>query len=200
MPKAFTRSQIDQIKQSLLEKGREYFIKYGLKKTSVDDLARAVGIAKGSFYRFFETKEALFFAIHEISEERLRTDMIRRIEEIKEPDGKLRFLLKYSFAILEEDPLILAVFGKGKLDDFTGVLYTKQYEAHYRRDITFLIEFIKEWQKIGIIRQLDAEVAGNMLASVFFMFLQKDTLGTELYARVTDMIIDSMVEYLSVKR
>ena len=36
-----------------------------MKKTSVDQLTRAVGIAKGSFYKFYESKEMLFFAVLE---------------------------------------------------------------------------------------------------------------------------------------
>ena len=36
-----------------------------MKKTSVDQLTKAVGIAKGSFYKFFESKEMLFFAVLE---------------------------------------------------------------------------------------------------------------------------------------
>ena len=36
-----------------------------LKKTSVDQLTKAVGIAKGSFYKFYESKEILFFAVLE---------------------------------------------------------------------------------------------------------------------------------------
>ena len=36
-----------------------------LEKTSVDQLTKAVGIAKGSFYKFFESKEMAFFAVLE---------------------------------------------------------------------------------------------------------------------------------------
>ena len=36
-----------------------------MKKTSVDQLTKAVGIAKGSFYKFYESKEMLFFAVLE---------------------------------------------------------------------------------------------------------------------------------------
>jgi len=197
MPKAFTQSQIDQIRLALLQKGQEYFIRYGLKKTSIDDIARAVGIAKGSFYRFFESKEALFMAVHEASEEKLRTDLMRKLEEIKEPVDKLRFFLKSSFAILEEDPLMLAVFGRGELESFSGFISSKQYEEHYRENIIFMKDLIQRWQKEGIIRQVDAEVAGNLIASAFFIYLQRETLGTEMYAKVTNMLIESLVSYLS---
>ena len=36
-----------------------------MKKTSVEQLTKAVGIAKGSFYKFYESKEMLFFAVLE---------------------------------------------------------------------------------------------------------------------------------------
>ena len=34
--------------------------RYGLKKTTIEDLVKLVGIAKSSFYLFFESKEALY--------------------------------------------------------------------------------------------------------------------------------------------
>ena len=36
-----------------------------MKKTSVEQLTKAVGIAKGSFYKFYESKEMLFFTVLE---------------------------------------------------------------------------------------------------------------------------------------
>ena len=36
-----------------------------MKKTSVEQLTKAAGIAKGSFYKFYESKEMLFFAVLE---------------------------------------------------------------------------------------------------------------------------------------
>ena len=35
-----------------------------MRKTAVDQLTQAVGIAKGSFYKFYASKELLFFAVH----------------------------------------------------------------------------------------------------------------------------------------
>ena len=198
MAKAFTESGKELIRQNLLQKGRDYFTRYGLKKTSVEELAQAVGIAKGSFYKFFDSKEALFLAVHEASEEKLRNDLMSRLEEIKDPADKLRLFLKNSFLIMEEDPLLATVFSKGGLDGISGFLSSGEYEEHYHQSIAFMNELIRQWQSEGVIRQqLDAEVAGNMIASSFFIFLQRETLGAEMYARVTDMLIESLVNYLS---
>ena len=90
MARAYTEPGKERIRRALLQKGREYFIKYGIKKTSVEDLTRAAGIAKGSFYKFFNSKEALFMAVHEESEARLQREMFGKLETISD-----RHLLVY---------------------------------------------------------------------------------------------------------
>jgi AcrR family transcriptional regulator len=199
MAKAFTKSEKEQVRNNLLKKGREYFIRYGLKKTSIDDVARATGIAKGTFYTFFESKEAFFLAVHELSEEKLRAELLNKLEEIKEPHEKLRTFLKAAFAMLEEDPLMRAVFSNGGLDGFSGFIASRPYEEHYHEGISMMKELIRQWQEEGIVRQVDPEVAGNMITSTFFIYLQKETLGDEMYKKVTEMLIESLVNYLSEK-
>ena len=51
----FSEREKEIIRNKLLEKGREFFSTYGLKKTSVEELTQAAGIAKGSFYTFYNS-------------------------------------------------------------------------------------------------------------------------------------------------
>lgn len=60
MPRAFTEQEQEQIHDRLLEVGGELFARYGLKKTNIGDLTEPLGIAKSSFYRFYDSKEALY--------------------------------------------------------------------------------------------------------------------------------------------
>ena len=59
---AFTDEQNEQIRKDLIREARRCGITIGMRKTSVEQLADAVGISKGSFYKFFPSKELLFFA------------------------------------------------------------------------------------------------------------------------------------------
>jgi len=63
MPRAFTEVEKEKIRERLFAAGRSCFTRYGLKKTTIDDLVRSVGIAKSSFYLFFKSKEALYVEI-----------------------------------------------------------------------------------------------------------------------------------------
>ena len=60
MARSFTEREKENIKRSLQEACKQSWTQYGYKKTSVDDLCKQVGISKGAFYLFFESKEALF--------------------------------------------------------------------------------------------------------------------------------------------
>jgi len=62
---AFSDFETGQIYKALLTEARHCAVTLGMRKTSVDQLTQAVGISKGSFYRFFESKELLFFAVLE---------------------------------------------------------------------------------------------------------------------------------------
>lgn len=47
----------------ILDAALTLFLRYGVKRTSIDDIAREVGIAKGTIYLSFDSKVALFAAI-----------------------------------------------------------------------------------------------------------------------------------------
>ncbi|MBU0691709.1 TetR/AcrR family transcriptional regulator [bacterium] len=55
-------------RQHILEIAASLFSKFGFAKTTLDDIADAVGMKKGSLYYYFNSKEAIFSAvIHEVA-------------------------------------------------------------------------------------------------------------------------------------
>ena len=46
-------------KEKIIEVGEKLFLEKGFPNTSVDDITNALGIAKGSFYTYFSSKEEL---------------------------------------------------------------------------------------------------------------------------------------------
>jgi AcrR family transcriptional regulator len=47
----------------ILDAAQSLFLRYGIKRTSIDDVASEAGIAKGTVYLYFESKSALFAAL-----------------------------------------------------------------------------------------------------------------------------------------
>jgi AcrR family transcriptional regulator len=61
----------------ILDAAQSLFLRYGVKRTALDDVVRAAGIAKGTLYLYFDSKDALFAAIAE----RLCAETLRNAEE-----------------------------------------------------------------------------------------------------------------------
>jgi AcrR family transcriptional regulator len=87
MARSFTEREKENIKRSLQEACKESWTQYGYKKTSVDDLCKQVGISKGAFYLFFESKEALFCEVLCSVQEQICNAALEVIEKHKEKYG-----------------------------------------------------------------------------------------------------------------
>src|SRR5580704_10684739 len=61
----------------ILDAAQSLFLRYGVKRSALDDVVREAGIAKGTLYLYFDSKDALFAAIAE----RLCAEMLRNAEE-----------------------------------------------------------------------------------------------------------------------
>ena len=62
---AFSEEENKNIRRRLFEEAAKRAATVGTRKTSVEELTEAVGISKGLFYKFFDSKELLFFAVLE---------------------------------------------------------------------------------------------------------------------------------------
>lgn len=56
-PRALTEDEKCRQCEKLVDVGKGLVMRYGLSKTSVDDVVGGAGMAKGSFYKHFDTKE-----------------------------------------------------------------------------------------------------------------------------------------------
>ncbi|MCI8659635.1 MAG: TetR/AcrR family transcriptional regulator [Lachnospiraceae bacterium] len=87
MPRGFSEQEKTNIKNSLWEACKQSWTRYGYKKTSVDELCRQVGISKGAFYLFFESKEALFCEVLCGVQEEICDAAIKAMEERRDKQG-----------------------------------------------------------------------------------------------------------------
>ena len=56
----------DEMRARILRESLRYFARNGFAGTRVADLARGIGIAQGTIYRYFDSKEDLFASVREL--------------------------------------------------------------------------------------------------------------------------------------
>ena len=65
MATAFSEQEKQMIHAKLMEEARKCISTIGMRKTTVDQLAYGADISKGAFYKFYDSKEMLFFEVLE---------------------------------------------------------------------------------------------------------------------------------------
>ncbi|GAA3170654.1 TetR/AcrR family transcriptional regulator [Nonomuraea roseoviolacea] len=87
----------------ILDAAAELILRWGYDKTTIDDVARGAGVAKGTIYLHWKTREALFSAL-------LRRDRVGMLEEVAAAaPATLRELVRELAAGLLRRPLMTAL-------------------------------------------------------------------------------------------
>src|SRR5262245_47334348 len=90
----------------ILRAATELFEKQGYRKTRIDEIARAAGVAKGTVYLYFENKGMLFVHVIALQKRALMKSFEPLLTgEIPERD-RLRFYLEKMLTSAREVPLI----------------------------------------------------------------------------------------------
>ena len=75
MPKIFSENDRELIRSRLIETGAAMLEDKRYKSISVEDIALDVGVAKGTFYNFFRSKEVFFYEVMQFIKERNRAPL-----------------------------------------------------------------------------------------------------------------------------
>lgn len=197
MPKGFTQAEKDQIQKDLLIKGKSLISEKGFKKTSVSSLTKAVGIAKGSFYMFYDSKEELFIDILEDIESQVQADMLREIEESELPaDALLKKLLKSRLRSVMDNDILAMTLNTDLIQEIWTKLPEKRQRENIKRDEDFLRAFLEKKPQASKMFSHGTEKLAGIFRSLFFLILHKREIGDEAFDDVLDFMVDASVDKL----
>src|ERR1700748_3604193 len=82
------------IRAQIVQAAGEHFLRYGYGKTTVSDLAKAIGFSKAYIYKFFDSKQAIGEAICTVCLDGLLADGRAAIDQAHSPTDQLRRFLR----------------------------------------------------------------------------------------------------------
>ena len=156
----------------------------GFDATSVNEVARALGMTKAGLYHYFPSKEALLFEIMTFGLDRVRDDVIVPVRGIRDPEERLRQIVLRHARI--------ATRGRGaiaNLVDETRALPSgprKKVEQRTRIYFDLVRDTLIELQTAGRLREIDPTVgAFSILGLVLWLprwFREGGRLSTDQVA------------------
>lgn len=191
MPKSFSPREKEIIREALVTSGRALFGSLGLKKTTVEDLTDAAGIAKGSFYNFFDSKEILFYEIIRQEEESLKAELLEPLrDEAPLTRARFREFLLNAFRIVDNNPILRRIYFGDAYRLLMRKLPQELWDEHTSEDISEIEPLIRAWQQRGEMIRRDPEIIVSLIRSVFVLTIHKTELGEEYFEQTVELLIE----------
>jgi len=195
MPKGFSEFEKELIRKRLLEQGDKQFSTYGLKKTNIEEIAAAVGISKGAFYSFYESKEALLLDVAEQAEEHFRQELLAVIDlPGLSPHAHLLAVINKTFGLLRTIPLLKS-FTRGDYDLLFHRVPQEQLRQHLVADQKFMEGLIARCQQAGIPIQVPVEQFSSLLYSLLIVSLYGEDLVPGYSTGAFDLLAELTVSF-----
>jgi AcrR family transcriptional regulator len=190
VPRVFSQEDRQAIRRSLLQQGRKQFLRYGLRKTNVGELARAAGIAKGTFYHFFDSKEELCLEIFHLEESDLSREILGTLERHPDATQALRAVMEHSLRFVRADSLLSRLRESGEYALLARGAGRARLARHLARDVDFVGQLLEALRRKGAACPLEPQVVAGILRAVVLLAFHEEEIGIRLYAPAMKHILE----------
>ena len=152
-------------KEKIIETARNIFSRFGIKKSTMDEIARKIRMAKSTLYHYFKNKEEIFLEVVKRESSTMKVKLKEAIEGANTPQEKFRAYSRTRMVYLKE------------LDNYYSTLTDAYFEFYpftegIRRDFTSfetecLEGIFKEGVKKGVFEIKNPKITAQMVNIAF---------------------------------
>lgn len=198
MPKAFSKREKQAIRTSLMDVGLKYFAAQGIRAVRIDDICRDVGIAKGSFYNFFPSKEDLFMTIANTRDMKHKADMRTYLLEAT---GTAKQIISGFFDFLIERiegyPVLKIVKDTGEIAHLMRKVSPQLLAENAQNDRDFMVEVANLLQKRHHLEFANPKTLEGLLTIMLSLAMQAEHIAVGAnYKGIVDLMRDLFLSRL----
>lgn len=192
MPRTFSEHEREVINAAMLKVGAALLRKKGIRQVTVEDIAKGANIAKGSFYAFYQSREALFWDIIKLEEKQLLDQIFAVAKEDIDVKTKVQ---KIFYDLLLQDDCIVFYLPQSDLEYITRKLPPELIQA----DLNSGQDIVKTILSMCSLdeSQESIEIIMTMIHSLLFVssneLLQTDTARK----KILGILVEAFANYLS---
>ena len=194
MATAFTSEEKEIIRKKLHKVAKECLQRYGVKKTTVDQMAAMVDISKGSFYNFYSSKEMLFFAVLE----EYQIDVMDRLTEQLDMEAKIdtnRLVqLLYDFYQDFRYSFMYTIFKNHEMELLVRKLPKEAITNHHLIDDRMVKKIVS---RINIRENVSVEIVSALFRTIAMTILHIEEIGEEQFDTTLKLVIQGIVEQIT---
>ena len=194
MATAFTAEEKEVIRKKLHKVAKECLQRYGVKKTTVDQMAAMADISKGSFYNFYSSKEMLFFAVLE----EYQIDVMDRLTEQLGMEAKIdtnRLVqLLYDFYQDFRYSFMYTIFKNHEMELLVRKLPKEAITNHHLIDDRMVKKIVS---RINIRENVSVEIVSALFRTIAMTILHIEEIGEKQFDTTLKLVIQGIVEQIT---
>ena len=194
MATAFTSEEKEVIRKKLHKVAKECLQRYGVKKTTVDQMAALADISKGSFYNFYSSKEMLFFKVLE----EYQIDVMNRLTEQLGMETKIdtnRLVeLLYDFYQDFRYSFMYTIFKNHEMELLIRKLPKEAITNHHLIDDRMVKKIVS---RINIRENVSLEIVSALFRTIAMTILHIEEIGEEQFDTTLKLVIQGIVEQIT---
>jgi AcrR family transcriptional regulator len=198
MPPPFTEKEKTRLRQKMLRAARALFARKGLKKTSLADITSSAGIAKSTFYVFFESKEALFLEVLAEDGPAVAARMQAELSSAANARDGIARLLRAIVHELETNALTRRLLTHpDELQLLADYATPEQLAASSDNGLALIVPYLQTGQRNGEVIKGDPVLFARIINAVTLLTLHRDKIGADQYDDVLNTLIDLLAKALT---
>lgn len=180
-------------KTLIYNSAKELFSRKGFKDTNVSNITKEAGIAVGTFYNYYSSKEKLFMDIFLEENAKLKKYCLQSLDLGQDPLTVVRQMLTLNLEGMKENPILKEWYNKSVFE---------KIEQLYREEngiqaVDFLydsfLDIVTQWQAEGKMRN---DISKEMIMMIFAAIINVDTHKEEIGIEYFPQLMDYMTEFI----
>lgn len=186
---------------ALFRCGKELFSGKGFRDTSVADITKMAGVAVGTFYNHFPSKEKLFMEIYLEENEALKRSLMAAMDPGDEPLRLIQKAVALNQEGIRSNPILCQWYHKDVYDKLERLFREENglgvMELFYRD----MLGLIRGWQAQGKIRpDIDSGMILAMFGAIILIDTHKEEIGLEYFPALQDHLTEFVLRGLAVQK
>jgi AcrR family transcriptional regulator len=170
-------------KAEILRCGRELFSEKGFKDTNVAEITKKAGMATGTFYNCFTSKDQLFMEIYIEENARLKKRILDSLDLDADPMQVMREMLTKNMEGMLHNPILSQWYNRDVFQKIERCWREENGQVDFLYES--FIEIVRKWQAEGKMRKdISPEMIMAIFGAIANLDAHKEEIGLEYFPDV----------------
>lgn len=180
-------------KADIFNCGKALFQTKGFKNTNISDITEMAGVAVGTFYNYYSSKDKLFMEIYLDENAKLKRSIMESLNPDEDPVMLIKAFLAHNTAGMNANPILKMWYNRDVFAKLEQLFREEQGGTTVDFVYGGAVELVRKWQAEGRMR---ADLDSGMIMAMFSALIHMDTYKEEIGFQYFPQILDYMTDFV----